>query len=244
MRSPAPLRTAVRTVLRTAVRAVVVLAVLFGWSAAAGSAVAADAVARARGQAAVEVRGGDTLYSAGARCTVGFNARSGSTTYALVAGRCAQGSSVWYADAALTVEAGVTAAVSFPGNDYASIRYTNTAIVHPGEVSLGAGGGTRDITGAAHPVVGQSVCHVGRTSGYRCGTVQAVNVTVNYGGGAVSGLFRSSACSEPGDAGGPAFSGGTALGIIVGSSGNCGAGGVTYYQPVTEWLSAYGLSLY
>ncbi|GAA4789942.1 S1 family peptidase [Streptomyces ziwulingensis] len=240
-RSP---RTAVRTAVRAFVQSSVVLALLFGWSAtAAGSAAFAGERAEQRA-AVVSVRGGDTLYSTSTRCTVGFNARSGATQYALVSGRCAQGVSTWYADATLTVGAGVTAGVSFPGNDYATVRYTNTSTVaHPGEVSLGAAG-TLDITGAANPVVGQSVCHVGRTTGYRCGTVQAVNVTVNYGGGTVSGLFRSTICSEPGDVGGPAFSGGTALGIIVGSTGNCTSGGFTYYQPVTEWLSVYGLSVY
>ncbi|MGC2998753.1 S1 family peptidase [Streptomyces sp. G35A] len=228
--------------LRTVVRAVVVLALLLGWSADIGPA--AHAGERTGQRVAVAVRGGDTLYSTGTRCTVGFNARSGSALYALVPGRCAQGAHTWYADAALTVSVGVTAGVSFPGNDYASVRYTNTAAAYPGEISLGAGAGTRDITNAAHPVVGRSICHVGRTTGYRCGTVQAVNVTVDYGGGTVHGLFRSTICSEPGDTGGPAFSGGTALGIIVGSSGNCASGGHTYYQPVAEWLSAYGLSVF
>ncbi|WP_030542385.1 S1 family peptidase [Streptomyces albus] len=229
--------------LRTLVRAVVVLTLLFGWSAVTGS-VAAHAGERAGQQAAVAVRGGDTLYGAGGtRCTVGFNARFGSTFYALVSGRCAQGAQTWYADSALTVQVGVTAGVSFPGDDYASIRYTNTDVAYPGEVSLG-GGGTHDITRAANPVVGQVICHVGRTSGYHCGILQAVNVTVNYGGGTVYGLFRSTICSEPGDTGGPAFSGGTAVGIIVGGSGNCSSGGVTYYQPVAEGLSAYGLSVY
>lgn len=230
MRFPGPLR------------AVLVLVLLLGWPAATASA--AQPAPGAEPRAAVAVRGGDTLYSAGARCTVGFNARSGSGQYALASGRCAQGGGPWYADPALTVAVGVTAGASFPGNDYASVRYTNTAVAYPGEVSLGAGAGTRDITHAANPVVGQSVCHVGRTGGYRCGTVQAVNVTINYGGGAVHGLFRSSACSEPGDIGGPAFSGGAALGIIVAGSGNCSSGGVTYYQPVVEWLSVYGLSIY
>ncbi|MFF7604405.1 trypsin-like serine protease [Streptomyces parvulus] len=224
------------------VHAVVLLALLLGWTAALGPV--ANAAPR-DGTAALAVRGGDVLYSAGSRCTVGFNARSGSAEYALLSGRCAQtAGTTWYADAALTVPVGVTAGVSFPGNDYATVRYTGSTVARPGEVTLGAGSGTRDITAAAHPVVGQSVCHVGRTTGYRCGTVQAVNVTVNYGGGSVSGLFRSNVCSEPGDVGGPAFSGGTALGIIVGSSGNCSSGGVTYYQPVVEWLSVYGLSVY
>ncbi|WP_395575636.1 S1 family peptidase [Streptomyces sp. BK79] len=226
----------------TVLRAALALALLLGWSVA----LTAEARAGERGEAraGVVVRGGDTLYSAATRCTVGFNARSGATLYALVSGRCAQGAGgTWYADAARTMAVGVTAGVSYPGNDYAAIRYTDTTASYPGEVSL-AGAGTRDITSAASPVVGQSVCHVGRTTGYRCGTVQAVNVTVNHGDGVVYGLFRSNVCSEPGDAGGPAFSGGTALGIIVGSSGNCASGGFTYYQPVVEWLSAYGLSVY
>ncbi|MCP9994147.1 S1 family peptidase [Streptomyces albogriseolus] len=218
------------------------LALLLGWSTAVESAAHADRLAGH--QAAVAVRGGDTLYSTGTRCTVGFNARSGSILHALISGRCAQDARTWYADPALTVGVGVTAGVSFPGNDYASVRYTNTAVAYPGEISLGVGADTRDITNAAYPVVGQSVCHVGRTTGYRCGTVQALNVTINHGEGAVYGLFRSNLCSEPGDTGGPAFSGGTALGVIVGSSGNCSSGGVTYYQPVSEWLSAYGLSVY
>ncbi|MFK0118127.1 S1 family peptidase [Streptomyces sp. NPDC090994] len=228
--------------LKGALRAVLVLALLLGWSAA----LAPDARAGQPGeaQAGAVVRGGDPLYSTTARCTVGFNARSGATLYALVSGRCAQdGDGTWYADAALTVPVGVTAGVSYPGNDHGTIRYTDTSGSYPGEVSLG-GAGIRDITASAGPAVGQPVCHVGRTTGYRCGTVQAVNMTVDYGGGAVSGLFRSNVCSEAGDAGGPAFSGGTALGIVVGSSGDCAVGGFTYYQPVVEWLSAYGLSVY
>jgi streptogrisin B len=226
----------------TVLRAALILVLLLGWSAARASD--ARAGEREETQASVVVRGGDALYSSATRCTVGFNARSGSTLYALVSGRCAQSAGgTWYADSARTVAVGVTVGTSFPGNDYATIRYTNTAASYPGEVSLG-GTGTHDITTAANPVVGQQVCHVGRTTGYRCGIVQAVNVTVNYGGGIVYGLFRSNVCSEPGDVGGPAFSSGTALGIIVGSSGNCTSGGFTYYQPVVEWLSAYGLSVY
>ncbi|MFI1399347.1 S1 family peptidase [Streptomyces sp. NPDC020681] len=221
-----------------AVSAVAVLAVLLTWLTATGPT--AHAVDRA-----VEVRGGDVIYSnTGGRCTVGFNTRSGSQTYALLSGRCAQGSSTWYADAARTVQIGVTQGVSFPGNDFAAIRHTNTTVTYPGEVRLGTSGGVRDITGAAQPSVGQSLCHVGRVGGYRCGIVQSVNNTVTYPEGVVYGLFRSNICSEPGDPGGPAFSGGTALGVIVGGSGNCSTGGTTFYQPVTEALSTYGLSLY
>lgn len=243
-----------RAAFRTAASAVAALTLLLGWFTATGSAAyaqesgatvpTATSPAPAAGKA-VEVRGGNVIYSnAGTRCTLGFNARSGSTLFGLVTGRCAQGASNWYADAARTVPIGITAGSSFPGNDYATIRFvTSTAVTFPGEVTLG-GGQAQDITGAASPTVGQSLCHTGGTTGVHCGTVTGVNVTINYPEGTVSGLFASNICSEPGDIGGPAFSGTTALGVIVAASGNCASGGVTYYQPVVEWLSVYGLSIY
>ncbi|QHY99901.1 Streptogrisin-B precursor [Streptomyces sp. S4.7] len=248
--SPYRIERPFRRAIRTAASAVAALTLLLGWSAATGSTAYAQEPAAATAPTTlsgkvVQVRGGNVIYSSGGiRCTVGFNARTSATFFGLVSGRCAQGTSNWYADAALSVFVGTTAGSSFPGNDYALIRYINSSTVSfPGEVALG-GGGNQDITGAANPTVGQSLCHTGRTTGVHCGTVTGVNLTVNYPEGSVSGLFRSNICSEPGDAGGPAFSGTTALGIIVASSGNCSSGGVTYYQPVVEWLSVYGLSLY
>ena len=35
-----------------------------------------------------------------------------------------------------------------------------------------------------------------------------------------------------------------ALGLTSGGSGNCSFGGTTYFQPVTEALSAYGVNVY
>lgn len=236
-----------RRAFRTAASAVAALTLLLGWFTATGSAAhAQDSGAHAASTAkAVEVRGGNLIYSnAGTRCTVGFNARGGTTYYGLVSGRCAQGATNWYADAALTVFVGTTAGSSFPGNDYALVRYTTgTAVTFPGEITLG-GAGTQDITSAANPSVGQSLCHVGRTTGVRCGTVTALNISVQYPEGTVHGLFSSNICAEPGDVGGPAFSGSVALGIIAAASGSCASGGATYYQPVVEWLAVYGLSLY
>ncbi|OEV28819.1 streptogrisin B precursor [Streptomyces nanshensis] len=183
------------------------------------------------------VRGGDSLYAPGRVCTVSFNATDGTDDYAISPGHCVTGASTWYADPAMTVPVGATAGSSFPGNDYGLIRYTNPDVARPGEINTGTGEPV-DITGSASPLVGQSMCHVGRVSGLQCGTVEAVNVSVNYPEGTVNGLFRSTAHSEPGDEGGPAFSGNTALGFIVGSGG-----GSTFYQPVSEVLAVYGLTL-
>ncbi|MFH9470369.1 S1 family peptidase [Streptomyces clavifer] len=201
--------------------------------------------APAASAAPTAVRGGDTLYgNGGARCTVAFNARGGSTYYGILAGRCTSTSTTWYADSARTVPVGTTVGSSFPGNDYGLVRYTNTTLSYPGEINLG-GGVVRDITGAATPRIGQSICHLGQSSGMHCGVVTGLNTTVNYGGGdIVYGLMQTNVCSEAGDTGGPAFSGTTALGLISGGSGNCTSGGTTFDQPITEVLSAYGLTLY
>ncbi|MDT3725205.1 S1 family peptidase [Streptomyces sp. DSM 41972] len=233
-----------RSALRNTLRALVVLALFLGWSAAAGPAAHADQPSgpRAGQLAPFEVRGGDFLYAPGVQCVVGFNATNGGWRYGLLASQCAQGVSIWYMDPALTVRAGVPVASSLPGGP-TTIRYANGAL-HPGEVSLGPGAGNLDITGAANPVLGQSVCHASPVSGVHCGGVIAVNQTVNWGGVVMNGLFRSSICSDPWDIGSPAFSGGTALGTIVANVGTCASGGHTLYRPVTQWLSPYGLNIY
>lgn len=194
--------------------------------------------------AAGALRGGDALYGAGFSCTLGFNAvGADGGSYGLIPGHCANVGTPWAADVeGSRVSVGVTEGSSFPRDDYGIVGYTNTSVSYPGEVK-GSGGAPVDITGAVDPSPGMALCHYGRVSGYHCGTVQAANLTVNFPEGAVSGLFRSTICSEPGDNGGPAFSGGKAVGIIVGSSGTCASGGVTYYQPVKEILSVYGLTL-
>ena len=39
-------------------------------------------------------------------------------------------------------------------------------------------------------------------------------------------------------------SGGVALGLTSGGSGDCSSGGTTFFQPVAEALSAYGVSVF
>ncbi|WBB59240.1 S1 family peptidase [Streptomyces sp. WMMC500] len=200
--------------------------------------------AAAQPAAAGELRGGDALYGAGFSCTLGFNAvGGGDASYGIIPGHCANVGTSWAADVGGSrVTVGVTAGSSFPSNDYGVVRYTNGSVSYPGEVK-GSGGAPVDITGAIDPSPGLALCHYGRVGGFRCGTLTQVGVTVNFPEGPVSGLFRSNICSEPGDTGGPAFSGGKAVGFIVGSSGNCTTGGSTFYQPIKEVLSAYGLTL-
>lgn len=183
--------------------------------------------------------GGDATYASGWRCSAGFNVRSGSTYYFLTAGHCTEGATNWYTNSARTQLIGPTAGSSFPGNDYGLVRYANAAVPRPGTV------GNVDINGVANASVGMSVTRRGSTTGIHSGTVTGLNATVNYGGGdVVYGMIRTNVCAESGDSGGPLHSGGRAVGLTSGGSGNCATGGTTFFQPVTEALSAYGVSVY
>jgi hypothetical protein len=54
----------------------------------------------------------------------------------------------------------------------------------------------------------------GGTSGVYCGTVLALNATINYAQGSVSGPIKTKICSEAGDSGSPLYDGGILLGLL------------------------------
>ncbi|GAA1144109.1 hypothetical protein GCM10009630_48210 [Kribbella jejuensis] len=189
------------------------------------------------------IAGGDAIYGGQYRCSLGFNVRSGSTYYFLTAGHCGNIASSWYANSSKTTLLGTTYGSSFPGNDYAIVQYSSSYTNHPGTVDL-YNGSSQDITSAGNASVGQAVKRSGSTTGVHSGTVTAVNATVNYAEGTVTGLIKTNVCAEGGDSGGALFAGTVALGLTSGGSGNCSSGGTTYFQPVTEALSRYGVSVY
>jgi streptogrisin D len=191
------------------------------------------------------INGGRAIYGGGYRCSLGFNVRNSSGVYYfLTAGHCGNLASSWYADSAHSTLLGTRSGTSFPTNDYAIIKYASTFTgTHPGSVYL-YNGTNQDITTAANAYVGQSVKRSGSTTGVHSGSVSALNATVNYAEGTVYGLIKTNVCAEGGDSGGSLFAGSTALGLTSGGSGNCTTGGTTYFQPVTEPLSVYGVSVY
>ncbi|WP_030867026.1 S1 family peptidase [Streptomyces sp. NRRL S-37] len=206
----------------------------------AGDDAAAITVKRTPGKISKLIQGGDAIYASSWRCSLGFNVRSSSgAEYFLTAGHCTDGAGTWYSNSARTTAIGSTAGSSFPGNDYGIVRYT-------GSVSRPGTANGVDITRAATPSVGTTVIRDGSTTGTHSGRVTALNATVNYGGGdVVSGLIQTTVCAEPGDSGGALYgSNGTAYGLTSGGSGDCSSGGTTFFQPVTEALSAYGVSVY
>ncbi|MFE7414545.1 S1 family peptidase [Streptomyces laurentii] len=186
------------------------------------------------------ISGGDAIYASSWRCSLGFNVKdSAGNDYFLTAGHCTDGAGTWWSDSAHATTLGTTAGSSFPTNDYGIVRYTNTSVVKSGTV------GSVDITSAANATVGMSVTRRGSTTGIHGGTVTGLNATVNYGGGdIVYGMIQTNVCAEPGDSGGPLYSGSRAIGLTSGGSGNCSSGGTTFFQPVTEALSAYGVNVF
>ncbi|OKJ24674.1 S1 family peptidase [Streptomyces sp. CB01580] len=205
----------------------------------AGANADALRIERTPGKLTKLLSGGDAIYAPGWRCSLGFNVRSGSTYYFLTAGHCTDGNPPWYTSSSQTTSIGPTVGSSFPTNDYGLVRYDNTSVPHDGTV------GSVDITGAADATMGMSVTRRGSTTGTHSGSVTGLNATVNYGNGdIVYGMIKTNVCAEPGDSGGPLYSGSKAIGLTSGGSGNCSSGGTTYFQPVTEALSAYGVSVY
>jgi streptogrisin B len=197
-----------------------------------GAAVRVQGVA---GTLGLRLSGGDPITGGGYRCTLGANVTGGGMYYFITAGHCGQAAATWYTLTGALI--GSTVNSSFPGHDYALVRYTGS-VTHEGTV------GKQDITSAGSAYVGEHVCMRGGMTSVHCGTVLALNVTVNYAEGTVTGLIETNICAEAGDSGAPLYDGTKLIGTLSGGTGDCTSGGVTFFQPITQALSAYGLSVY
>ncbi|KOV36348.1 S1 family peptidase [Streptomyces sp. XY152] len=187
--------------------------------------------------------GGDAIFSGGARCSLGFNVTAGDGSPAfLTAGHCGVAAEQWSDAQGGQPIATVDQAV-FPGaGDFALVTYDDPATVAPSEVDLGDQ--TLAVSRAAEATVGQEVFRMGSTTGLADGQVLALNATVNYPEGTVTGLIQTNVCAEPGDSGGSMFTrDGLAVGLTSGGSGDCTSGGETFFQPVTTALEAVGATL-
>ena len=199
----------------------------------AGAAVGALRVERTTGVFRPLLAAGDAIYGNRYRCSVGFNVVSGGTYYFLTAGHCGKSEKTWWTSANHSTLVGPTIGYSFPGDDYALVRYDNAAVPHPGGFTV------------ADAVVNESVTRRGSTTGVHTGRVTALNVSVRYqGGGTVRGMIQTTVCAEPGDSGGALYDGTKALGLTSGGSGDCRTGGTTFFQPVREAANAYGVTIY
>ena len=194
-------------------------------------------------------------------CSIGFNGTRGTAPVFVTAGHCGdQGETVYFEGAAGTGPQwtlgpliGSYGASEFPqpgqsGPDRAYVNYaaghTQTAAVY------GWGKGDVTVKGSTAGGVGTAICRSGRTSGWRCGTIDQVNVSVNYSTGeTITGVNRTTACSEGGDSGGSFVTGpGQAQGVLSGGSGSCKGKQPnnrtrSYFQPVGPILAHFGITL-
>lgn len=102
------------------------------------------------------------------------------------------------------------------------------------------------VSGSADAIVGDAVCHSGNTApNWECGTVTAVNQSIDYGNVVIDGLSTTNACSEGGDSGGAWLSGDKAVGLHSGGNSSCVSGdsGNSIFQPIKEALTKWNLTL-
>lgn len=198
---------------------------------------------RTEGAFTTRLNGAVPILSTAGRCSAGFNVTDGRSEFILTAGHCGPTGSVWFRDGGGDRQVGKTVAGSFPGDDFSLVEYANGKAGDGADVvAVGDGKGVR-ITGVGEPAVGQRVFRSGSTSGLRDGQVTALDATVNYPEGTVSGLIETDVCAEPGDSGGPMFSEGVALGVTSGGNGDCAKGGTTFFQPLPEAMESLGVRL-
>ncbi|HEY8985518.1 MAG TPA: S1 family peptidase [Streptomyces sp.] len=198
---------------------------------------------RTKGKFTTRLNGALPILSTSGRCSAGFNVTNGQQDFILTAGHCGPNGSIWFSNNQASQEIGQTVESNFPGADYSLVQYANGKAGDGADiVAIGNGNGVK-ITGFGDPVVGQRVFRSGSTTGLRDGQVTALNSTVNYPEGTVTGLIETNVCAEPGDSGGSMFSEGIALGVTSGGSGDCTSGGTTFFQPVSAALATTKLQL-
>ncbi|WP_250903766.1 carbohydrate-binding protein [Actinomadura sp. NEAU-AAG7] len=189
-----------------------------------------------------DLRGGDAYYMNGqGRCSIGFPVKQNGRAGFVSAGHCGRpGTSTSGSNQA---QQGSFQGSTFPGSDYSWVAvnssWTPTAKVN--------GYGTvadRDVSGSTVAQQGSQVCRSGSTTGWHCGSIQQLNTSVTYQEGTVYEVTQTNVCAEPGDSGGSFISGTQAQGMTSGGDGDCSRGGTTFFQPVNEALSVYGLTLF
>ena len=200
------------------------------------------------------VSGGDAIFAqtdqGGVRCSLGFNVTASDGTPAfLTAGHCGVAAKQW-SDSQDGQPIATVDQATFPVSDFSLVKYDDPATQTTSDVNVG-NGQTVQITQAEDATVGTQVFRMGSTTGLHDGTVTGLDATVNFqsetdpnGVDTVNGLIQTDVCAEAGDSGGSLFTqDGGAVGLTSGGSGDCTAGGETFFQPVTAALTATGATL-
>ncbi len=200
------------------------------------------------------VGGFEYVLPTGRTCSVGFNTLDAyNRNVVLTAGHCVK-TRGWLSRNGYWI--GSTRTADYPSDDFGTFWNAYPSFWQASPSVYKYNGTFVRLAGRwDNPPVGATVCKSGRTTGYTCGTITALNQTVTYTGGyVIYGLVRHNACVEPGDSGGANISAGAyALGVTSGATtvsktdtrclSKVGQGNVGWYQPVGEALARNGLRL-
>lgn len=174
------------------------------------------------------IRGGDAIQNSQARCSLGFNVKQGTTPRLLTAGHCTNLGGTWSGN---DVSGARVLRSDSPGADSGLLTRPNGT--GPGQINTG-----QRITSARAPFVGERMLKQGSTTGGGGGTVTSVEQSVNFDIGVINHEFGTTAHTDHGDSGGPAYDGSIGLGTLSGGNTQ-----VSFFYPLTRELSMYGLTL-
>ncbi|MCD2443560.1 cell wall-binding repeat-containing protein [Agromyces sp. SYSU K20354] len=190
-------------------------------------------------------------------CSVAFNGRlkAGGAHQVTTAGHCLDGTAFPDASASALVQSRpndpfqsigatlgnpVTGSVRFGAAvDSARMSVESAWTPRPSVSVWGGGSGSPSagtpvsVRGATAAVVGARLCKSGRTTGWTCGTVRAVDQAVFVSERLVNAIIADT-CVRSGDSGGAALIGDYAAGITSGASATCTTGGLSAFFPVVS----------
>lgn len=174
--------------------------------------------------------GDDALYGGGSlsTCTAGFSvSKSGYPNGIITADHCPNSQSF-----------GSTALSYRGGSSTRDVQWHSSSTYAAPEIHWGYNG-VYQVSGKANPVVGQTLCREGKTSGFDCDTTYKAN---QCRGSYCGMMTMSNREAAGGDSGGPWFAGSTAYGV---HSGYVTIWGLPrdMFTPINSGLSTLGLTL-
>ncbi len=180
------------------------------------------------GKLSLYIKDGDAIQNSQGRCSLGFNVTRNGSPFLLTAGHCTNLGGTWSGG---DVSGAQVVESDCPGADSGLLTRPNGS--GPGEINTG-----QAITSAATPTVGEQMQKQGSTTGGGSGEVTSVDESVNFDVGVLNHEFGTTAHTDHGDSGGPAYDGSKGLGTLSG-----GDTVTSYFYPLTLELQAYGLEL-
>ncbi|MEU0601948.1 S1 family peptidase [Streptomyces sp. NPDC006393] len=200
---------------------------------------------------------GSKMTFNGYYCSVGFGAHSSSgTQYLVTAGHCVKDlPDLYYSGSHFAKGVATRYRLGQPSVDMGLARLDSGVAIATRVGTWGALSESPAVKGSTRALPGASLCKSGATSHWTCGKVKSYNVTVTYSGKTssepdtvVSGLGSSTVCTEGGDSGGAYISGDQAQGLTSGgplgqTCDGVNSAGTSYFQPLDDVLSYYGLTL-